>query len=679
MHPYSPHAIKAGRYTAQNGSILTMAAIVLSTAVILLASIDIGFLFYQKRELQKIADMAAISGAQQLVKSIKLGGDCHAEAIQIATKNAQIAHGTSATLDIKAGKWLSQTSIISNANCSDSNAIQVDIDRTFGSFFGMWAGQRVYARAIATGTSSSPTAVFSVGSRLLRINDNGVVPLLLKQIGVNASTVDALSYKGIANTRISTSGLLKALGFNIPLNAEAGTLHTLLETGAPNCNANSCTLAAILNALSGKVADQTDLITLLDLNGLQLDTQIKLLSDANGRGLLTFLETANGSSALQADITLGELLNTALLVASSEHAISLPSPGLNLNLGALANITTQLGIVEPPSIGIGKEDTTAYTGQVRLYTRVKADAALVQADLPIAIDLVNGKGTLISLCEVKNAEGQDTATIHVSAPILKTCIGAIADSSFFSRAISCEENLQLPPHPLLKILGNTLQVNSSFHVDGLKNEATLTLTKGETKTIERNDLQLGSTLTTIYKTVLAELIGKLFVQGQGAITQNNLASNLLTTGNNVLNNTVNNLKQTLAQLSNFLNTINTSNGFPDSPLTTLLSGIGNLTNGLLDSVGTIADSVLCTAGAILGTPFNQCMMASELSGSAQGVSKVMLTLLGLVTQLLEPILNAIGNQLSQQLDTLLGLKLGQVDVTLIDLQCGGESNVRLVY
>lgn len=50
----------------QCGSIAAMAAVFLSIIVILLSSIDIGYLFYKKRDLQKVADLAALAGAQAL-------------------------------------------------------------------------------------------------------------------------------------------------------------------------------------------------------------------------------------------------------------------------------------------------------------------------------------------------------------------------------------------------------------------------------------------------------------------------------------------------------------------------------------------------------------------------------------------------------------------------------------
>ncbi|WP_188380653.1 TadG family pilus assembly protein [Oxalicibacterium faecigallinarum] len=655
----------------QDGGILIMAAIVLSSAIILLATIDIGFLFYQKRELQKVADLAALAGAQQLVKAHGNGETTCNSAFVIAQANAT-ANAFPDTVNVSCGRWDPQVTtqapyygVFVNATFppqSPANAVEVRLHRSFNSFFGNWLTQRVDARAIAKAEPRSPFAVFSVGSRLLRIHD-GVVPSLLEAIGLDISNTDVSSYNGIANARVSTSGLLKSLGFNIPLNADVGTLASLLQVNTPGCSQGNCTLGAVLSALSGTVLNQNDLISLLGLSNEQLNLNVKLLTDASGRGLLSMLSTSN-SAALNAELTVGELVNAALLLANSQNAIPLD---LGINLSPLATVTTRLGVVEAPSIGIGGINAKAYTGQVRLYTDVEANAALVRASIPAIVDLVNGEGTVTDLCTQRDSAGRETATIHVNAPVLSTCVGSVPQNAIFSRTTSCQSGLG--NHELLSILGNTLKVQTSFRLDALPNESVVTLAKGETITTGRNDLQLGKTLGNLYRNVLVKLLESLFNQGQGSVNSNNLASNLLFVGNNVLGTTVQALQTTLATLQTFLNSVNQG----------LLVSIGNLLGGLLSSVGNLLSNLVGNVACLLSGNYNQCMLQNELTGSSNGVSKVLVTLLGLVTQLLEPILNTLGASLAQQLNNLLGIRLGEVDVTLIDLQCSGTPDVRLVH
>lgn len=670
--------------TNQDGNILIMASIVLSTAIILLASIDIGFLFYQKRELQKIADMAAIAGTQQLVRSIVNEETSCESAFSVATENARVNGGTTISPDITCGHWDPQQAVETPdyAAIEDGefgatlpNAVEVIVERSYGSFFGAWASQRVNARAIAMGTPTMPTAVFSVGSRLLRIDSNGAVPTLLNALGLDISSTQALSYNGIANASVRTGNLLRALGFDIPLDADIGTLTELVKTSSTDhCQFNRCSLDTLIDAISA-VGGQQELVSVLGLPAETLDLQVKLLSDQNGRGLLDLENAANGQSAVNTSLSIGELVGTALQVANNQRGVDLP--GLNIDLSPAANVTTKLGLVEPQSVGFGGIGTVAYTSQLRLFSKVEIDTGgLVKASLPTAIDLVNGRGELTELCEEKDAEGNHTATIHVSAPILRTCVGNIDEATVFSRNTSCETGLS--NHPLLSILGGTVKVESSFKLDALPYEQTVVLAKGQTTTVGHNNLQIGTTVRNLYKAVLAETLGKLLGQGQGPVSANSLAGNLLAAGSNNLTATINNLNNTLSSLKSFINSLG-SNAFLQNPLATLLSGVGNLVTGLLTSVTNLLGNLVGNLACAFSGNYNQCMVEKELTGSQGNVSNVLLTLLGLVTQQLQPVLDPLGNLLAQRLQNLLGVNLGEVDVTLIDLQCEGESNVRLVH
>lgn len=669
----------------QRGSIAVMAALVISAVVILLASIDIGFLFYQKRELQKIADMAAIAGAQKIARSADLPDDQCASGFSAAANNAQIAHGFSGTINSTCGKWdptsipaaphyLAYAGGITPAGQPVPTAVRVEISRSFGSFFGAWASQQVSAFAIAT--TSAPVAVFSVESRLLNIKD-GSVPMLLAQLGVDINGTTLASYDGLANARITTGGLLSELGFNIPLNADVATIKNIVSLGSPACSNGICPLNTLLGAVS-TIGGQQDLINAL---GVQ-SGNVKLLTDAGERGLLTILDTANGKAALDANIKASELLSTAIVMAGSEH----PAIAANVNLGApgLLSVDNQIGIVAPPSIGIGGVGTKAFTSQVRMFTHVTSNllnANLVSSDIPLAIDVVNGTGTIMDMCK-KKKDGKDVATIAIDAPILKLCVGNFNASSAFSTSSTCSDNLQ--NQTLLKILPNLppsggLNVNTSFSIDSLPNTDTHDFVKGETFTLGKNDLQLGATLLDLMDGMLAKLLGATLLQvqtqGAGGVNNNTLAAGLLNASGNVLNTALSTVQGALGDLKNFVNGINANSGLAaalGSVLTGLLNTVGNLANGLLNIVGDILNPVLCLGNA-------QCILSGQLAGDQGSISKAVLTALGLTTDLLQPILDELGSALSNQLQTLLGLQIGQVDVTLIDLNCGGGENVKLVY
>lgn len=77
----------------QRGSILILGALAISIGVIILASIDIGFMYWDKREYQKAADLAALAGAKALAEQINAGETNPAKACASANTTAKtIAH-----------------------------------------------------------------------------------------------------------------------------------------------------------------------------------------------------------------------------------------------------------------------------------------------------------------------------------------------------------------------------------------------------------------------------------------------------------------------------------------------------------------------------------------------------------------------------------------------------------
>ncbi|MES2024376.1 MAG: pilus assembly protein TadG-related protein [Pseudomonadota bacterium] len=663
----------------QGGSIAVIAAIGISIMVISLASIDIGYLFFQKRELQKVADLSALAGAQQLIRSSALTNDNCSSAFDVVRKNADaqtVQKYTETTLLVSCGRWdpaaathyTAYSGGVTPSGSPAPTAVSVWVSATFNSFFGVWASREVSAAAIAT--ADSPIAVFSVESRLLRIKD-GTVPKLLTDLGVDIKGTSLLSYDGLANAKVTPGGLLKNLGFEIPLTVDVATIKNLIAIGSPKCPSGICPLNTLLGEVSS-IGGQSDLINAL---GIQ-SGPVKLVTDGGGKGLLTILDIANGKSVLEANIKSAELLSTAIVIANSAH----PPVSADISVtvpGRILTVDSKIGIVEPPSIGIGGKGTTAVTSQVRIFVQAKSNllnASLLTADIPLAIDVVNGVGTITDMC-TKKRDGKDVATIKIDAPILKLCVGNLNAGNAFSKSSTCSDNLQ--DYPLITLLGK--EIKTSLFVNALPNTAEDDFVKGQTISLGKNNLQLDATIKNLMDALIAKLLGTILDrQGQinGDVSATNLASSLLNSTNNVLDTATSTVKDALALLKNFVNSVNANASLVDvlgGVLTGLLNTVGSLVTGLTNAINNILLTVVCLLGS------KQDCLATQLSGNQGSLTKVLLTVLGLVTDLLKPVLDALGTAISNQLQALLGIELGQVDVTLIDLNCGGGSNVRLVY
>ena len=89
-------ALARERLHAFRWPVATLGALWLMIAVICLATIDIGNVFWQKRELQKIADLAALAGA-----SVTQMQDCNGS----AQKNAVLNGAAVQDLKVECGNW----------------------------------------------------------------------------------------------------------------------------------------------------------------------------------------------------------------------------------------------------------------------------------------------------------------------------------------------------------------------------------------------------------------------------------------------------------------------------------------------------------------------------------------------------------------------------------------------
>ena len=696
FHNLSSHRIdQCSRHdqARQHGSVAVMAAIFLSVIVILLSSVDIGYMFYMKRNLQKNADLAALAGAQQLVSTPPAGNPTSCvstdKAVLAAIGNAQMNGFSTAapntmsnSLTVTCGRWdpTANAGLAPNyfstppANTS-LNAVQVVMAQNVPAFFGLGT-RTLNAQAIAS--VSDPIAAFSVGSKLLQIN-NGLVPGLLSTLGLNLTGTSLVTYNGLANVSVTPNGLLQALGFQIPLHANIGTVTTILSANTAGCSNGMCTLQAILGAMAS-VGGQQDLVSALGLTVPQLAAQVPLLSDSSGQGgLFTLTNTVDAQSALNLNLNALTVLNTAIAVANSKRFVTAP---VNITLPGLS-VATWIGLVEPPSIGIGGIGTTAYTSQVRLYLHITGGLPilnLLSIDLPLIIDVVNGLGTLTNMCTAKDSNGNDLATIGVQAPILSLCAGGINNAgtagdaatlnTVFSTKNVCQANLT--NYQMINVLNGTLKVNTKIAVDALTNNSSVTLSKGQTVTTPGNNLQIGSTVSALVAALANSLLNSLL--GGGTVNNNNLATGLLN-GQSLA------AAQTL--VSNSLGYLNTLVSSLNSSVTSILSlnplgiltSVGGLVNNLLNSILNFLGNILCLGNS-------QCIMSGQLAGSqtsgSTSVSNANIAVVGLLVNLLQPVLNGLGSALSTLLSNLLGIQLGLVDVTLLDLNCGGTS-VGLVY
>lgn len=500
---------RCDRRPAQRGSVLVQFALFLSVVVLILGIVDLGYSFYAKRDLQRIADLAAIEAVQGIDFQSSNSNKCVNAGATSIDKNWPAPLSPISKI-VVCGEWNSQKYTGPRhfrENATPLNSAHVKLEAESPRFFpGTWE-RKIFAEAIAQ--RSAPTAAFQVGSQLLDFKNDKLLGKLLTFIGLDASKLSVLDADGLANAKISPAGLLKALGVDLGIDG--------LTALSPQqiANLNNLTLLQILDASLNVVADNTlsaDLRAAIDvLKDLKigstklLDMKIPLLGsqEENTPGIFTFLSLGKQSSpngaALDAQIDVSSLLKTSIMLGVNGHALSIPE------LDILGLIKTKLTIVEPPTIAVGPIGTRANNAQVRLNIDIDTRPSLINGllslllgnntfiNIPIQVDGVSADATLDGIqCPDPGRDNQPSMDLFVESRVAKISIGSA--------------------EPLLQIKGKTIVASPRKTVQILKaaDESINSLIKNESKWTHPNDLLLGDTLgsiTDLVFSVLGALLG----------------------------------------------------------------------------------------------------------------------------------------------------------------------------
>ena len=518
----------------QRGAFSIMAAgTLLMSLLFLVLTLDSGRLYMEQRRLQKVADTAALESIARIENGNCLSSPTDADlfARDNAARNSFLTDAKQ-SMNVSCVDLTSENGLIvvnknKEGGTVEGRAVQVEtyhevpaslIIKAQSIFSSIPATVKLSASAVAE--REEPSAVFSVGSQLLRLENNKLLGQLLKAVGLNPEVLTLLDKDGLASAKITPAGLLKALGVNVGIHE----LKVLSPQGLVDLVDTKVGLLGISELLnvSAEVVGNTAAVGLdLDLlrqeilsSPLIKDIRLNLLGYGDQPGLLT-LDTHSlepVGSALDATINLGEIISTAIFIGVQEAGRSVVIPGLNL-LGQ----TVELGIVEPPSIGIGPVGTQAYNAQIRLYLGVDTNNLLggilswltdtilgTRVNLPIWIDVVSGHGTLEEIsCDTEIP----TVDISVESKILNVCIGKLPDDLKWSGSASCESNLQedelirLLHIPILSGKSHIPALSHSEYLEGMEAE--------ETVSTGPNKLALGNTVEGVVDGLL-DLLSGLF-------------------------------------------------------------------------------------------------------------------------------------------------------------------------
>lgn len=431
---------RIGAWSSERGAIAPFAAIVLVVVLGAAAmSTDVGAWFSEKRDLQAATDAAALAAvsdpvllAAANVTAIK------ANATELLNKNSGAAPTLrQADLGVycayardKDGKLPKPRFSTTIATCDGdlrgpgtavANAVRVQATSAAPTFLSRVlypnGGQKALTIPASATAARIDEAAFQAGTGVAELN-GGIANALLKALLGGGISLTVAQYDGLLKTDVQALPFLNALATN--LNITAGTYNSLLNTRA----SVGQVLDAAVQVLNqqGHLADVQvqALNALLDLKGKVTTPNDIRLGDLIDLGVWKPqpIGSPNPASALDAGLNLYQLVTFSAQLANGNNAVAIP--GLGLNLGPVLNISLQATAIEPPQkpyFTLGPVGAQVHTAQVRL----KLNLSLLNlpgltgsgVNLPIYIEVGQGDARLSSI--TCGREPATDAVVKVSA------------------------------------------------------------------------------------------------------------------------------------------------------------------------------------------------------------------------------------------------------------------------
>lgn len=359
----------------QQGAVAIMMAVFIAFVALACGAlaIDTGRLYLEQRSLQRIADSIALDTAHQ--SALCGAGELNTDNLQqIAEANGfegtlgeadnQVLLGW---LDADEGRWRFNE----DNNPETAEAVHVELSRAVPAslLLGGLIGQNVTLTKQAT-ARRIPQATIRVGSGLISLDtqDSEILNAVFGGLLDSSVSLDAVSYEGLANARISLTDLLEAEG-------SAGTVDELLSSSLSLGEA----LELFAEAASRAGVATVGLEGLLEAGGAVESVELTLAD-------ILSVESPTSEAALAADAGLLDLISAAILFANKDSAVNIPL-GVNLTVPGLTDVSAalELDIVEAPQIAVGPPGrdingdwrTETRTAQVRANTSVIAEATVL--------------------------------------------------------------------------------------------------------------------------------------------------------------------------------------------------------------------------------------------------------------------------------------------------------------
>ncbi|MEJ1128513.1 TadG family pilus assembly protein [Variovorax sp. CCNWLW225] len=354
--------------------------IALSLLVIVLVGIELGYMFFLKRELQKTADLAALAGAQALEDESCTTAT--AAAIANAARNLPTGMAALGADSVVCGHWdPSSRPTAPHFGPPESgqrfNAVRVTFSRTPALLLAGIPGNEPRPIGVdALAARKHPLAALNIRSTLVSV-DSTQSPLLNAVFGGllgGSLSLDAVGWNGLINTDLKLLTFLDELALQLGIGA--GKYDQVLATDV----SVGTLVQAMINALqrSGSAAQVAiDALNLVKIaaNAAPAQPPLKL-------GDLLGVQAGTDAAGLDTSIQLFRLLQGVVQAANGKSGLA-----ADVNL---AGLTASVKIIEPPQVSAIGDPALAKlnpTGPDQIFVRTAQVRTFISIAMP-ALDAV---------------------------------------------------------------------------------------------------------------------------------------------------------------------------------------------------------------------------------------------------------------------------------------------------
>jgi len=364
------------------GSIVVQTAIALSLLVILLISIELGYMFYLKREMQKSVDLAALAAAQVLQPASCT--TAKAAAVANATLNLP-ASVALAGADLVCGRWdavVNAPPTYFAAGVQPFNAVSIVMTRTPPLLMPVIPGNQARVVSVqATAARRLPRAQLTIRSTLVSVDSTRALLLNAVLGGMLGSSVslDAVGYNGLINSNVQLLACLDQLA--VDLHIAAGRYDDVLAT--------TTTVGKLLQSAVTVLQRQgsTAQTAVTALNILQAAANVAPIQSPVRLGDLLGVQGGTPAAALALDLQVFQLAEGLVQLANGQNGLVATVP---LSVPGLINLTAHVRVIEPAqmsAVGDPQLAGLAPLGANKISVRTAQVRSLITVELP-ALNLI---------------------------------------------------------------------------------------------------------------------------------------------------------------------------------------------------------------------------------------------------------------------------------------------------